>query len=260
MIKKISIPILFFFITFSLSASAPDPELLKKIVEQLEKNEETIGSYDFHNDAEVKDVNKEGEVEKVEKFTYRTISLEGHRYFELIKFNDKELDKDKKKEEAKRREKFLKRLKKGDREDEEEITWKDLADKFEFTTHPSEGQAAYVISFKPRDAEQKERNRTEKIVNRLAGKLWVTSDYNIIKASGHLTSAVKYGLGVLANVEKLQIDYAQTNVDGVWLPDTFNLQYIARVFVKTRHREIQNRYYNPTKRTANAAGSSAKSK
>jgi hypothetical protein len=260
MIRKISIGILFYFIAFSLHASSADPELLKKIVEQLEKNEEIISSYDFHNDAEIKDVDKEGKVEKAEKFTYRTISLEGYRYFELIKFNDKELDKEKKKEEAKRREKFLKKIKKGDTEDEDEITWKDLVDKFEFTTHPSEGEAAYVISFKPRDGEQKERNRTEKIVNRLAGKFWVTSDYNIIKASGHLTSSVKYGLGVLANVEKLQIDYAQTRVDGVWLPDTFNLHYIARVFVKMRNREIQNRYYKPTKRPTDATGSSAELK
>ena len=263
MIKKTLFAALCFLVACTLSASSKvDQEILKKIVEQLKKNETIAESYDFYQDTHVNDRNKDGKVEKVEKFTYRTIPLEGQRYYELIKFDGKELDAEKKKEEAKRREKFVKKIKKKEKDpedDEDDLTWEEVAEKYEFTHLPPEGDAAYVISFKPRSAKLKEKNRLEKVVNRLVGKFWVSSDYNIIKAEADLTSAVNYGLGVIAHVEELHAEYTQSKVDGNWLPEAIKLNYKARIFVKTRIREIQSRYYNLTKRPDNASASSAQS-
>jgi hypothetical protein len=260
MIRKYFFVLIFCTLAWSFEASSPDPELLQKIKTQLEKNESIIESYDFYQDTRVKDMKKNGEVEKVEKRTYRTILLEGHRYLELIKFDDKALDKDKKKEEAKNREKFLKRIhkkEKPDDEDEEDLTWDEVAEKYEFIQLPPEEGAAYVISFKPRSGKLKERTRIEKVINRLAGTFWVSSDYNIIKASADLLTPVKYGWGIVANVDELHVNYAQNKVDDVWLPGNFNFHFKARILVKNRNSEVENRYYNHTKRSAGAGASAA---
>ena len=70
---------------------------------------------------------------------------------------------------------------------------------------------------------------------------------------------MNYGLGVIAHVEELHAEYAQSKVDGNWLPEAIKLNYKARIIVKTRIREIQSRYYNLTKRPDNASASSAQS-
>jgi hypothetical protein len=205
-------------------------------------------------------MNKDGEVEKTEKRTYRTIQLEGQRYYELIKFDDKALDSDKKKEEAKNREKFLKAVRKKEKPDddgENEITLNDLVEKYEFTQLPPEGDAAYVVSFKPRSGKLKERNRIERVLNHVAGTLWFSSDYNLMKGEATLLSEVEYGLGIIADVQELKVDYSQKKLNDVWLPETFNLQYKARIFVKTKIRDIQTKYYNLTKRSEKAAASAA---
>ncbi|HSE40471.1 MAG TPA: hypothetical protein VLH08_06855 [Acidobacteriota bacterium] len=261
MIRKIILTILFLSLACILNAnSTVDQNLLRTIVEHLEKNETLAETYDFYQDTHVKELNKDGSVEKTEKRTYRTIQLEGQRYFELVKFDDKALDSDKKKEEAKNREKFLKAVRKKEKSEDEEddFKWSDLVDKYQFTQHPAEGDAVYVISFKPRPGKLKERNRTERILNHVAGTLWVSSDYNLIKVEANLLSEVNYGLGIIADVQEMKLNYSQTKLNDVWLPENFNLRYKARIFVKTKIRDIQTKYYNLTKRSETAAASAGK--
>ncbi len=247
----------FFVITFaafaSLKAETPDPEILKNLVKQLEKNDEIVDNYDFYQDYEVKELDEDGKIKKVKNETYRTILIQDQRYLELVKVDDRDLNQDEKKDEAKRRDKFMKKIQekgKPSEDDDDDFTWADLMEKYDFTQLPAEGDATYVITFKPRLGKLKARNRTEKILNRLAGKIWISSDYNLMRADTQLTAAVKYGLGILANVEELQLKYVQTKFDGIWMPETFSLHYKARVLVKNQIRQVQLRYYNLTKRPA----------
>jgi hypothetical protein len=260
MIRNVIFTILFFSLACILNAnSTVDQNLVKTILEHLEKNQTLAQAYDFYQDTHLKEMNKDGEVEKTEKRTYRTIQLEGLRYFELIKFDDKALDSDKKKEEAKNREKFLKAVRKKEKTDDDEdddLTLNDLVEKYEFTKLPPDGDADYVISFKPRSGKLKERNRIERILNHVAGTLWFSSDYNLIKGEATLLSEVNYGLGIIADVQELKVDYSQKKLNDVWLPENFNLRYKARIFVKTKIRDIQTKYYNLTKRMDTAAASS----
>lgn len=245
------------FVAFaSLKAETPEPEILKNLVKQLEKNDEIADNYDFHQESEVKELDDAGKIKKVKKKTYRTILIQDHRYFELVKVDDRDLNESEKKEEAKRRNKFMKDIQKKGKpageDDDDDLTWADLMEKYDFKQLPAEGDAAYVITFKPRLGELKERNRTEKILNHLAGKIWVSSDYNLMRADARLATPVKYGLGILANVQELELKYVQTKFDGIWMPETYSLHYKVRVLVKNQIRQVQARYYNLTKRPASS--------
>lgn len=251
-----------FFVLMSLSAvplkaNTFDPEIIKSIAKKIEKNNELLENYDFYQDQEVKELDDDGSVKKVKKQTYRTILLLDHRYYELIKVDGKDLNDKDKKDEAKRRGKFIKEIQKNgkaddddEEEDEDDFTLEDLIEKYDFSQSPAEGEALYVISFKPKSGELKERNRTERIMNHLEGKVWIAADYNVMRAEARLMEPVKFGFGVLANVQEVEVSYLQNEFDGIWVPESFALEYKARVLVKDQIKQVHSRYFNLTKRPA----------
>jgi hypothetical protein len=247
---------LIFLSGLPLKANNLDPELLKSIAKQIEKNNELLENYDFYQDQEVKDLDDDGSVKKVKKQTYRTKLLLDHRYYELIKVDGKDLNDKDKKDEAKRRGKFIKEIQKEgkaaeeEEKDEDNFTLEDLIEKYDFSQLPAEGEAVYVISFKPKSGELKERNRTERIMNHLEGKVWIAADYNVMHAEARLKEPVKFGFGVLANVQEVQVSYLQNKFDGIWVPESFALEYKARVLVKDQIKQVHSRYFNLTKRPA----------
>ena len=246
-----------------LKANSLDPELLKSIAKKIEKNNELLDNYDFYQDQEVKDLDDDGSVKKVKKQTFRTKLLLDHRYYELIKVDGKGLNDSDKKDEAKRRGKFITEIQKNGKADDEEadeddFTLADLMEKYDFSQLPPEGEAVYVISFKPKSGELKERNRTERILNHLEGRVWIAADYNLMRADARLMEPVKYGFGILANVQNVDLKYQQTRFDGIWVPEIFALEYKARVVVKDQIKQIHSRYFNLTKRPAAAPSAANK--
>jgi hypothetical protein len=224
-----------------------DIEILKRIVDRLKENDEVAGNYGFWQDSNYREFNSEGEVTEEETRTYRTIWVNDSRYMELIKVNGKELDKDHRAKEEKRKKKFLKETEEKPDvtlENKMEVTWDDLVEKYDLVSDQPEGDAVHVISFKPKVGKKKERNRIEKILNHISGKIWVDSQYNILRAHLRLTENVKYGLGILANVENVELHYRQKKVADVWFPEGFQLNYKARVLVKKRIRAIDSRFYD----------------
>ncbi|MCI0444878.1 hypothetical protein L0152_16930 [bacterium] len=256
--------VLMFVSIIPLKANSCDPEILKSIAKQIEENNEHLESYDFYQDQEVKELDDGGSVKKVKKQTFRTRRLLDHRYFELIKVDGKDLNDKERKDEAKRRGKFIKEIqKKGKASEEEEdgdkdFTLADLMEKYDFSQLPAEGEAVYVISFKPKSGKLKERNRTERILNHLEGRFWVTADYNLMRADARLMEPVKYGLGIIANVQNVDLKYQQTRFDGIWVPESFALEYKARVVVKDQIKKVHSRYFNLTKRPAAAPSAATK--
>jgi hypothetical protein len=260
------LPIFFVLMLLSavpLKANNFDPEILKSIAKKIEKNNELLENYDFYQDQEVKELDDDGSVKKVKKQTYRTISLLDHRYYELIKVDGKVLNDKDKKDEAKRRGKFIKEIQENgkaaeEEEDEDDFTLEDLIEKYDFSQLPAEGEAVYVISFKPKAGDLKERNRTERILNHLEGKVWIAADYNVMRAEARLMEPVKYGFGLLANVQEVEVSYLQNKFDGIWVPESFALEYKARVLVKDQIKQVYSRYFNLTKRPALAPSPSTK--
>jgi len=255
---------LMFVSVVPLKANTVDPEVVKSIAKKIEKNIELIENYDFYQDQEVKELDDDGSIKKVKKQTYRTKMLLNHRYYELIKVDGKDLNDKDKKDEAKRRGKFITEIQKKGKaseeedDDEDDFTLADLIEKYDFSQLPAEGDAVYVISFKPKSGELKERNRTERILNHLEGRAWISADYNLMRADARLMEPVKYGLGILANVQNVDLKYQQTRFDGIWVPETFALEYKARLLVKDQIKQVHSRYFNLTKRPAATPSAAAK--
>lgn len=222
---------------YSLS---PD-ETMKKIVEKAQQNEKLAEEIGYHQVTITKKM-KDGKVSKENVRVYRTVWVEDQPYMELLHIDGKGLNEKEKKQEAERKAKFLKSL--HEKKDEEEsVTWNDLYAKYNFQSLPADTIARYVFSFKPKPGKLRERSKSEKVLNHVEGTLWADEEFNIVKAQAKLQDNVRFGLGILGNLEKLELNFEQQDFQNIIVPYTFYVHFKARVaLLKTEERQIQATY------------------
>jgi hypothetical protein len=234
-------------VSFSIGASpsSTKDDLLKKILNRAKENSEKSLEFGFYQITNTKKMN-DGKLASEEVKEYKLIWLNGQPYLELIKKDGKDLDKSEKKKEQDRKAKFVKTLNKKDDDDDEDgddITLDDLYVKYDFQELPADNIGQYVFSFKPKSDKLVERSRIERVVNHVAGKFWADHDFQIVRAEATLMDNVKFGLGIIGNIQTLQAEYEQTPYQGVLMPAKFMIHFKATfAMIKTEERQIQATY------------------
>jgi len=240
--------LLFFNVEFSFCDAPAPEEILKRVVEKAEKNESNTERFGYYQATVTKRLNDDGAIDQQQTRKYRTIWIEEKPYPELLEVDGHPPDADQRKQEQERRNKFQKSLhekNKKDSTDDLDFTWTELSQKYDFQLMPGDGKAAYVMSFRPKQAKLRERSRVERILNHLSGTVWINEDYDLLRAEARLMEPVRFGLGLLAKIDEIQISYTQQAHDHVWLPESFTLRYKARLaLVKNQRQEVVSRFYD----------------
>ena len=220
-------------------------EIIHRIVEKAKQNEELANEIGFHQVTSNRKLS-DGKVSSQKIRLHRLTWIENQPYLELLKVDGREPEAKEKKEEAERRAKFVKSLhekKKDDDEDEDDVTWEEMYAKYDFQQLPSDSIGRYVFSFKPKPGRLSERSRSEKILNHLNGKFWADEEFHIVRAEARLMDNVKFGLGILGKIEKLEIKYEQQHYESVRVPSYFYVHFKARLaMLKTEERKIETVY------------------
>jgi hypothetical protein len=223
----------------------PTQELISKIIKQGQQNYKLSQNYGSYKRVVVKKLSKDGKVKKEETKIYRTTWIEDHPYGELIRINDKELTKKEKEKEAKRRSESIKGIRTQDLKEILEYTSQDLYQKYDFTILPPDQDASYILTFEPKKKKLRQRSRIEKILNHLSGKVWVDSEYNLLRVEARLTDSVSFGLGLFAKIENIELEYAQQKYEQAWIPSSLFLRFKARVaVVKKEIQEVSTTFYD----------------
>jgi hypothetical protein len=93
---------------------------------------------------------------------------------------------------------------------------KDMANRFNISLagmDTFEGQSVYVVAFAPKP-DQPYRDQTEKVLNQLQGKMWVsTKDYAVLKTEANLAEPVEIAW-IFASITDLQFHYELNNTSG----------------------------------------------
>ena len=214
-------------------------DVLRRIVERAKQNEELANNIGFHQVTTDRKL-KEGKISEQKIRMYRTIWLENKPYLELIQVNGKEPDEKEKKEEKKKKAKFIKAIREKPEEDPENITWEDLYSKYEFQPMPADSTGVYVFSFRPKSEKLTERSKIEKVLNHIIGKFWADENFNIVRAEAKLLDDVRFGLGILGILEKLEMQVEQHNFEQILVPSYVSIHFKARVaLVKMEERKIE---------------------
>ena len=91
------------------------------------------------------------------------------------------------------------------------------------------GRPAYVLTFQPKSDKLPVKQITDRLLNRLGGKVWVdTSEFEIAKAEIDLLDEVTMWGGVLGAMKKFTFDIERTRVDDVWFNRVSNFEMEGR--------------------------------
>jgi hypothetical protein len=106
------------------------------------------------------------------------------------------------------------------------------------------GRPAFLISLKPKPGPKPEPSAADKVVNRLAGRVWIDeADNEVVRADVYLTEPVSVYLGI-GNVRALRVQYHAQKVEpDVWMPETLELDIEGRKLFSNFRQKTTQRYF-----------------
>lgn len=182
-----------------------------------------------------------GGTKKREERVYETLPISGRSYSRLVRLDGKTLSDRDLKQEQERERKFRQalQLKRGDSQEGDSIELnEELMSRFRITLSGRDqtgDRACFVLSFEPKGGNLPERPRSDKIVNRLRGTVWVDEkSFEISKLEAQIIEPVKMWGGLLGSIRSFRLSFSQTPVeDDVWLPGSFEMRIEGRALFKS---------------------------
>jgi hypothetical protein len=251
--------------TLVLHAETPGSGLaiLQKVVERAkwteENNPQTAYAYQQHSVREKLD--GDDIVKEKDEKLFEVFYIEGLMYRRLVKRNGQPLSAEEVKREQQRERDFRQQLPErrrrkaqGPQQDDVALN-EDLIGRYSYDLVGQEtinGRSSYVLTYRPRSDDLPIRRRIDRLLNKVAGKVWVdTQDYEIVRLEIHLAGKATMWAGLLASVRKLEGEFEQTRTEeGVWLPLRIQGFLDARVLI-TNYRLTQNEQWSNFRKVGN---------
>ena len=251
-----------------IDGSRPLPELeplLKAIAENQDKIDEMRERYTCRAIEIERKHDGDGRIKETETHTYEVTPVGGRSVERLMSVNGKELSVSEREKEDKRVQKeieeIMKRREKKEqneerarakgekkKDDDDDVEIKDFLRISEITSVRREvfrGHEVIAFDFEPRKGF-KPKNRSEDIVNKLAGTIWVDeAARQIARLEARLTDSYKIGGGMLASIgASTAFSFEQEKIgDEVWLPSSMEANISARVLLLAKfNRSVERRY------------------
>jgi len=251
--------------TLVLRAETPGSglEIMQKVRQRAkwteEKNPQADYTYNQLSRREKLDGN--GAVKEKEEKLFEVFYIEDLMFRRLVKRNGQPLSAEEVKREQQRERDFRqqvperkRRKAQGPQQDEVALN-EDLIGRYSYDLVGQEtinGRSSYVLTYRPRSNALPLRRRIDRLLNKVAGKVWVdTQDYEIVRLEIHLAGKATMWGGLLASVRKLEGEFEQTRTDeGVWLPLRIQGSLDARVLF-TNYRLTQNDRWSDFRKVGN---------
>ena len=164
---------------------------------------------------------------QTEEKLYQVRLVAGFPFNRLVKVQGRDLTGEELQREERKEERFRQKLTSGGA-----VEWAarkqgwvttNLLDRYAFTIRERviwQGRPTLVLDFKPRDAKLPAKTFMDKILNRIAGTLWVDeADADVARISANLSDSVSLGLlGMLGSLNRCDLTLdRQRMADGVWV-------------------------------------------
>jgi len=216
--------------------------LLSDVQDNQKQLEGVVDQYSCTENEEERELDKNGQVKKTTVKEYMDFYLGGELVRREVKKDGKPLTTDEQKKEDGRIEKRIRDYDKKKSEGEDASKKKERIDVSTFLrssdfTHPRWEQfrahEVIVFDFAPNPA-YKPRNKTEDLLHKLVGTLWVDDqDHQVVRLEARLSDSFKVAGGLLASIRKgssLVMEQAKTNGE-VWLPSYVDAHFSARLLL-----------------------------
>lgn len=186
--------------------------------------------------------------------TYQVFPIESFLYRRLIRTGGVPLAEDQQRREAILEEEFRREVGNGPREDPSR--WRKMfplekfVNNYEFHLVGEEwidGRPAVVFDFRPGEWKEELLGSLDRIFQKLEGRVWVDrEDDQLVRVEGRLNGKIRWGLGLVATVNRFEMEVRQRKVDDeVWLPVTVSYLAEGSTFLVGRfHKKKVSRFHD----------------
>ena len=208
----------------------PEPaEVTAKLLARARSIARTVASpkYCYQKRSLVEELNGAGQVVKSTEKLFDVTLIAGVPFSRLVKIQGRQLTSEELKKEDAREEAFRQKLTSVNlkRMARNKETWLTpaLLDKFQFTVEERlayQGRKTLRLKFQPKPGGAPEKSIQDRVLNRLAGTIWLDeADSEIVKGSVHLSESVNVGmLGIIGSLSQVELTLDRERLaDGVWV-------------------------------------------
>jgi hypothetical protein len=235
-------------------------QLLMDVSRNQKRIDSLVDPYTCTETDEENELNGKGEIKRRTVKEYEVFFFGGEAIKRLTKKDGRPLKEGDQKKEDDRAEKRIREIQKRQAKEEREAASakkqkEDRADISAFLristfTHPRRdqfrGHEVIVFDFTPNPG-YRPRNRTEDVLHKLVGTLWVDDQaHQVVRLEAHLSDSLKVGGGLLASVRKgglMAFEQEKVNEE-VWLPTIIEFHLTARVLFSSLAGDFTMRFSN----------------
>ena len=185
------------------------------------------GEYAFEKHSISEELDGSGKVTKTSDETYEVIPINGVPFSRLVRIQNRDLTPDEVKVQYRKEQEFRQRVarKAGEPSKRRSRNWLDmrLVGRYDFEVegrHNLLGRPVLILSFHPKANLGPEKTIKDKILNRLAGTLWIDEqDAEIAQLKMGLTEDLSVGLlGAVGSLKQFDLKLERAPLaDGVWV-------------------------------------------
>jgi hypothetical protein len=198
-------------------------------------------AYTYDQRARMEELDAKGKVLKATEKTYLVYSIQGLPFSRLTRIEGEKLTEAQLREENRKEEEFRKKLTARDfgsmAKNKETWITRELMDRFEYVVHSREvhdGREMLVVDFVPHLNPPPERQIQDRILGRLAGRMWVDEEEaEVAKIEMHLTEGFSLGwLGILGSLQQCDVRLErQRQSEGCWLNLRHSFYLVGRKLI-----------------------------
>jgi len=208
------------------------------------------GKYCYERRSVEEQLDAFGKATKTTEETYEVFPIQGFPYARLVRIQGRELTEKEIRDQNRKEDEFRKSLAKQESKQSSATNadWldKELVDRFVFQVEDRvsfQDRQVLVLSFHPKPNRGREKTVADKVLNRLAGTLWVDEEESeIAQLKVGLTADLSLGwFGMIGSLKQFDLTLERARLaDGVWVDRTQTLVLCGRkVFSPMRYRMVE---------------------
>ncbi len=240
-------------------------EIIRRAVERAKRveEEEVEAGYAFRQHVVTEKLDANGNVKSRDLRLYEAIPIEGLHYARLLEKDGQPLAGEEVKKEQEREKKFraeIAEIRQRRKQNPDRVRFnEELVSRYRWELASEEvvnDRPTFVLSFEPKSKDLPVKRRIDRMLNKMAGKLWVDKqEYEVVKVEARLLERVTMWGGLIASISDFTLTFEQTRVDdGVWLPYRLSQYIKGRFFFSSIHQRSQQQASDFQKAAPELAG------
>ena len=225
-------------------------EVMARVVQRAGDScrELEANKYAFEKCSINEELDASGKPTKTEEKTYEIIPIQGVPFSRLVKIENRKLTEEEIRVQNRRETEFRQRLAHKDGDSGGKKNWLDnrVVDRFDFKVEGRDtfqGRPVLILSFRPKASRGPARTIEDKVLNRLAGTLWIDEqEAEITRLNVGLTEDLSLGLfGTIGSLKQFDLKLDRERLaDGVWVTQKQAVVMSGRkLFSSIAHRVLE---------------------